>query len=192
MCREQACSLGAEGVGLPGASSIEVVQVPVNGTLKRSRNHQAQPEGSVHVPPLVNALAEDAKKNASGLPQFANRSQRMANRITALSSILAAATSLTIWVTLQQSPAWWAKVIVASAMLAAAVLALLPRIYQWNEHATEARKLSTEYGRLYGDILELEDEANRKGFDHAKVTEWRVTLESLKERRQNIDAPVPN
>lgn len=179
-------------LGPPGRFGIEVIQVSVNGTPKGTRIRQPQSGSSEGIPPLVSALAEDAKKNASGLPKFANRSQRMANRITALSSILAAATSLTIWVTLQQSPAWWAKVIVASATLVAAVLALLPRIYQWNEHATEARKLSSEYGHLYGDILKLEGEANGKGFDQAKIDELRSKLEALKERRQNIDALVPN
>lgn len=162
----------------------------VNGNLKRGRNRQAQAGVTVVIPPLVDALAEDAKKNASGLPEFAIRSQRMANRITALSSILAAATSLTIWVTLQQSPAWWAKVIVASATLAAAVLALLPRIYQWNEAAAEARRLASEYGHLYGDILELEGKANGQGFDDAKIAELRAKLEALKERRQKINAPA--
>lgn len=166
--------------------------MPANGTTKRAINVQPQSGSAIYVPPLVDALAEDAKKNASGLPEFANRSQRMANGITALSSVLAAATSLTIWVTLQQSPAWWAKVVVASATLAAAVLALLPRIYQWNEHATEARKLASEYGHLYGDVLDLEGEANGKEFDHAKVAELRARLEALKDRRQNINAPVPN
>jgi hypothetical protein len=84
------------------------------------------------------------------------------------------------------------RTLVASATLAAAVLALLPRIYQWNEHATEARKLPSEYRHLYGDILELQGEADGKGFDQAKVAVLRSKLEALKERRQNIDAPVPD
>jgi hypothetical protein len=141
------------------------------------------------VPPIVEALAEDAAQNASGLPRFANRNQSRANLLTATSNTLAALTSLAIWATLQSSPAWWAKIVVASAALASAVLGFLPRIYQWNERAAEARQLASEYGHLYGDLLEIKGRylENKKVTDE-EIKQLRTTLESLKKQRQAINA----
>jgi hypothetical protein len=144
------------------------------------------------VPPILEALAEDAEKNASGLPRFANRNQSRANLVTATSNALAALTGLAIWVSIQQNPVWWAKVIVAAAALLSAVLGFLPRIYRWSETAAEARRLGSEYGHLYGDLLDvkgqlLEDGADRTS-SHEKIKQLRATLEGLKKQRQEINA----
>lgn len=143
------------------------------------------------VPPLIVALADDAKKNASGLPRFANRCQAKADIIAVLAGALSAATSLSIWATLQQTPALWAKVVVASASLLAAVFALLTRIYNWGGVASEARQLASKYGRLYGDLLEIEGKLLAgKTVSDDKIGELRVQLENLKESRQKINAEL--
>lgn len=141
------------------------------------------------IPPIVEALAEDAAQNASGLPRFANRNQSRANLLTAISNALAALTGLAIWATLQETPAWWAKVAVASAALVSAVLGFLPRIYQWSETAAEARRLASEYGHLYGDLLEIKGQfmENRRVSDEG-IKQLRTTLENLKKQRQAINA----
>jgi hypothetical protein len=143
------------------------------------------------IPPILDALAEDAKKNAEGLPNFANKNQSIANLVTAISNTLAALTGLAIWATIQESPAWWAKALVAPAALLSAVLGFLPGIYSWRETAAEARRLASEYGHLYGDLLEVEwqfMEGKEDQKAHERIKELRTTLESLKKQRQDINA----
>jgi hypothetical protein len=169
----------------------------INHALKRliskeseSASTTAIPQGAT-VPPLIAALADDAKKNASGLPGFANRCQAKADRLAVSAGALSAATSLSIWATLQQTPAWWAKVVVASAALVAAILALLTRIYNWGGVASEARQLASKYGHLYGDLLEIEGKLLAgKAVSDDKIGELRVQLENLKDGRQKINAEL--
>ncbi|WP_199509935.1 hypothetical protein [Nucisporomicrobium flavum] len=142
------------------------------------------------VPPLVEAMAEDARDNARGLPLYANHLQFKANLLTALSNTLAALTGLAIWTVLQRSSAWWAQAAVALAALTSAVLGFLPGIYRWNENAGTARRLASEYGHLYGDLLDLKGRflKDPASVPDGDVKEARTRLEGLKKQRQEINA----
>jgi hypothetical protein len=160
--------------------------------LLRRRPAGSEPAGASppRVPPLVEAMVEDAKDNARGLPLYANHLQFKANLLTALSNTLAALTGLAIWTVLQRSSAWWAQAAVALAALTSAVLGFLPGIYRWNENAGTARRLASEYGHLYGDLLDIKGRflQDPAGVPDADVKECRTQLEGLKKQRQEINA----
>ena len=142
------------------------------------------------VPPIVDAIADSAKNNAEGLPRFASRCQLKANLLTTTSNTLAAVTGLAIWLTIEQSSAWWAKALVALAALVSAVLGFLPGIFHWSDNAATARRIGSEYGHLYGDVLvfkgQILDGTTKVSDD--KIDKFRTKLESLKQQRQEINA----
>ncbi|ALV35570.1 hypothetical protein [Streptomyces sp. CdTB01] len=140
------------------------------------------------VSPYLEALAKDAGANASALPHYAKRCQSRADLVTTCSNCLAALTGLTIWATVQATPAWWAKVLVAFAALLSAVLGFLPAIYKWGDKAKAARDLASRYGHLYGDLLKLEEKILQgENVNAGSVEQKRIELESLKKQRQEID-----
>jgi hypothetical protein len=89
------------------------------------------------------------------LPRYADRNQRKADWWALVSGCLAALTSLAIWPVLTDSSTWWQKGLVSAAAFAAAVCALVPRIWNFAEHAGQARELSSRYGELKGSLKDL-------------------------------------
>lgn len=143
--------------------------------------------------PLVDAMVDNAERNGSGLPQFANTCQARADLLTTMSNTLAALTGLAIWASIEASPAWWAKAAMAFAALLSAVLGFLPGIYHWSDHATRARDLACRYGELHGDVLTIQGRI-REGDEVSAddIKDARTRLETLKKQRQEINAQLPD
>lgn len=89
------------------------------------------------------------------LPRYADRQQRSADTWAVASGMLAALTSLSIWPVMRDGSPWWVKGLVSAAAFVAAVCALVPRVKNFGEMAGQARELSSRYGELKGELIDL-------------------------------------
>ena len=103
---------------------------------------------------------------ARALPHYADRQQRWADIFSIFAGVVTAATGLAIWPVLTGVTA--DKVIAVTpgtvlysvVVLAAAISALLPRIFSFGEMAGHARELASQYGSLVGDLRDLKGQAD--------------------------------
>ena len=89
------------------------------------------------------------------LPRYADRQQLKADFWAILAGILASVTSLAIFPVLGDAPSTAEQAVVSAAALLAAVCALVPRVKNYGELAGQARELSSRYGGIYGDLVDL-------------------------------------
>jgi hypothetical protein len=81
--------------------------------------------------------------------------QTTADRYSIGAALLAAITSLTVWTTLTNRPDWKAQLAVSIMALATAAVATFPRVRHYAEVAGKAREPATQYGGLYGRLLDV-------------------------------------
>jgi hypothetical protein len=117
------------------------------------------------------------------LPRYADRQQRRADFWAILAGILAALTSLAIFPVLDESATAPAKVAVSTVALAAAICALVPRVKNYGELAGQARELSSRYGGIVGDLLDL-SVAGQIDQEQARLVV--NEFESIKERKDAL------
>jgi hypothetical protein len=115
---------------------------------------------------------------AHELPRYADRQQRRADAWSVAAGALAALTSLSIFPILTANAADWMKWVVSAAAMLAAVCALVPRVRSYGELAGQAREVSSRYGRLTGELMDLA-RAEYLDQDRARyvVTEFQATKE---------------
>lgn len=89
------------------------------------------------------------------LPKYADRQQRKADFWSIASGSLAALTGLAIFPVVDSTSALWVKVVVSACGFLAAICALVPRVKSYSELAGQARELSSRYGGVLGDLLDL-------------------------------------
>ena len=89
------------------------------------------------------------------LPRYADRQQRLADGWAIAAGILAALTSLAIFPVLTDTSTDLEKAIVSTIAFLAAICALIPRVRNYAELAGQARELSSRYGAIVGDLLDL-------------------------------------
>jgi hypothetical protein len=89
------------------------------------------------------------------LPRYADQQQRLADGWAILAGVLASLTSLAIFPVLNDGSTDAEKLIVSAVALAAAICALVPRVRNYAELAGQARELSSRYGGVTGDLLDL-------------------------------------
>ena len=115
---------------------------------------------------------------ARELPRYADRMQRLADAWSIAAGVLAALASLSVFPLLSTSAADWGRWVVAAAALLAAVCAMIPRVRSYGELAGQAREVSSRYGRLTGDLMDL---ARGPALDQERaryvVTEFQATKE---------------
>lgn len=99
---------------------------------------------------------ESAEYWVRELPRYADRKQFWADFWSLAAGILAALTSLSIFPVLNDQAPDWQKGVVAIAAFAAAICALFPRVKNYGELAGQARELSSRYGGVVGDLVDLE------------------------------------
>lgn len=92
---------------------------------------------------------------ARELPRYADRQQRRADAWSIAAGVLAALTSLSVFPFMSSGAAEAGKWVVAGMALLAAVCALVPRVRSYGELAGQAREVSSRYGRLTGDLMDL-------------------------------------
>ena len=114
------------------------------------------PASGVPVSPTrINNCLRSAGYWVNALPRYADRQQVQADFWAILSGILAAITSLAIFPVLGESPTTQEKAVVSAFALLAAICALVPRVRNYGELAGQARELSSRYGGIYGDLVDL-------------------------------------
>jgi hypothetical protein len=89
------------------------------------------------------------------LPRYADRQQRLADGWAIAAGVLASATGLSIFPVVTADSTWEQKILVSVAGLAAAICALIPRVTNYSELAGQARELTSRYGGIVGDLLDL-------------------------------------
>lgn len=149
---------------------------------------------SGHVIPVSDQTMKECIDSAclwvAELPDYADRNQRKADCWAIAAGILAAITSLSIWPVLTETEAAWAKTLVSVVALAAAVCALVPRIKNYSEMATEARQLVSKYADAMGRLRDLramgvnvdQQEARRIMVEFAATKAKKDVLHGLPER----------
>jgi hypothetical protein len=131
---------------------------------------------------IVNCL-RSASVWVGELPRYADRQQQRADFWAILAGILAALTSLAIFPVLDESATVVEKLIVSAVALAAAICALVPRVRNYAELAGQARELSSRYGGIVGDLLDLSI-ANPIDQEQARLVV--AEFESIKERKDTL------
>ncbi len=119
----------------------------------------AGPGASPQGVPITRERIEGCLRSAvfwvNELPRYADQQQRLADTWAILAGVLASVTSLAIFPVLDDGSTDLEKAIISSVALLAAICALVPRVKNYAEMAGQARELSSRYGGVTGDLLDL-------------------------------------
>ena len=102
-----------------------------------------------------------------------------------LAGILAAITSLAIFPVVANDSGTLVKVLVSAFALAAAICALVPRVKNYAELAGQARQLTSRYGGVLGNLIDL---GELKSLDKHQARAVTVVTEfsSIKEKKDML------
>ena len=103
----------------------------------------------------VKECEESARFWVSELPRYADRKQFWADFWSILAGLLAAVTSLAIFPVVTASSPDWVKYLISGFAFTSAICAVIPRVKNYAELAGQARELSSRYGGVIGDLLDL-------------------------------------
>ena len=117
------------------------------------------------------------------LPRYADRLQREADAWAIAAGILASLTSLAIFPIVGDGSSTLAKGVVSAVALAAAICALVPRIRNYAELAGQARELTSRYGGLVGDLIDL---AHAQSLDQDRARQVVTEFGSIKEKKDAL------
>lgn len=119
------------------------------------------------------------------LPRYADRQQASADFWSILAGILAAITSLAIFPVVANDSGTLVKVLVSAFALAAAICALVPRVKNYAELAGQARELTSRYGGVLGNLIDL---GELKSLDKHQARAVTVVTEfsSIKEKKDML------
>jgi hypothetical protein len=117
------------------------------------------------------------------LPRYADRLQRTADAWAIAAGILAALTSLSIFPIVGDGSSTLAKGVVSAVALAAAICALIPRVRNYAELAGQARELTSRYGGLVGDLIDL---AHAQPVDQERARQVVTEFGSIKEKKDAL------
>jgi hypothetical protein len=117
------------------------------------------------------------------LPRYADRLQRNADAWAIAAGILASLTSLAIFPIVGDGSSTLAKGVVSAVALAAAICALVPRVRNYAELAGQARELTSRYGGLVGDLIDL---AHAQAFDQDRARQVVTEFGSIKEKKDAL------
>jgi hypothetical protein len=117
------------------------------------------------------------------LPKYADSKQFWADNWAIAAGILAALTSLAIFPILDDDSTVIEKAFISLVALAAAICALIPRVKNYAELAGAARELSSRYGSLEGDLIDL---SNAKPMDQERARTVVVEFQATKEKKDAL------
>ena len=137
--------------------------------------------------PVSSARIENCLRSAgfwvNELPRYADRQQIKADFWAITAGILAAITSLAIFPVLGNTPTTEQKFIVSAAALLSAICALVPRVKNYGEMAGQARELSSRYGGIVGDLVDL---SHAPAIDQERATAIVEEFESIKSKKDGL------
>ncbi|OGO55197.1 MAG: hypothetical protein A2V85_07925 [Chloroflexi bacterium RBG_16_72_14] len=117
------------------------------------------------------------------LPRYADRQQQRADSWAILAGVLASLTSLAIFPILTETSTPFEKAIVSAVALMAAICALIPRVKNYAELAGQARELSSRYGGITGDLVDL---AHATAVDQEQARAVVTEFETIKEKKDAL------
>jgi hypothetical protein len=115
----------------------------------------ASPQGVPVTRERIEGCLRSAVFWVNELPRYADQQQRLADSWAIAAGVLAAITSLAIFPVLGDGSSDLEKAIISAFALLAAICALVPRVKNYAELAGQARELSSRYGGVTGDLLDL-------------------------------------
>lgn len=128
----------------------------------------------------VEACLKSAIFWVNELPLYADRQQRMADNWAIAAGVLASIASLSIFPILGDNSSILTKGVVSTIALLAAICALVPRVKNYAELAGQARELTSRYGGVVGDLLDL---AKANPFDQDRAREVVTEYQSIKAKK---------
>ena len=144
------------------------------------------PDASQGVPVSIERI-ENCLKSATfwvnELPRYADRQQQLADWWAILAGVLAAGTSLAIFPVLGDGSTTLEKWVVSAAALIAAICALVPRVKNYAELAGQARELSSRYGGVVGDLVDL---AHARVIDQDRARDVVNEFAAIKEKKDML------
>jgi hypothetical protein len=109
--------------------------------------------------PVTRERVENCLRSATfwvnELPRYADQRQGRADFWAIISGILATLTGLAIFPVLTDTSTDWQKALVSGVAFLAGICALIPRVMNYGELAGQARELTSRYGGVVGDLLDL-------------------------------------
>lgn len=137
--------------------------------------------------PVSRERVENCLKSATfwvrELPRYADRKQAWADAWAILSGVLAAVTGLAIFPAITDTSTDWDKALVSAFAFGASICALMPRVKNYAEFAGQARELTSRYGGVVGDLLDL-SKVNPFPADAARATI--EEFEAIKEKKDSL------
>jgi hypothetical protein len=141
----------------------------------------------VPIAPVSKDRVENCLRSATfwvnELPKYADRQQAKADWWAIVAGGLAAFTGLAIFPVITDSSTDLAKGFVALFAFAAAICALVPRVMNYAESAGQARELTSRYGGIVGDLLDL---AKANPFLPEAARPVVEAFESIKEKKDGL------
>lgn len=119
----------------------------------------------------------------NALPKYADRQQRKADWWAIASGALAAFTGLAIFPVISDQSTDLQKAFVSFFAFAAAICALVPRVMNYAELAGQARELTSRYGSVVGDLLDL---ARAEVFNPDAARPVVEAFEATKEKKDGL------
>ncbi len=131
----------------------------------------------------VQGCLQSASFWVNELPRYADRQQQRADSWAIAAGILSAITSLAIWPLLEKGSDPPQLVLVSTVALLAAICALVPRVKNYAELAGQARELSSRYGTLTGELIDL---ANADPLDQQQARAVVTEFQAIKEKKDSL------
>jgi hypothetical protein len=148
----------------------------------------AEAKSEVGVVPISRKRVKECEESArfwtSELPRYADRKQSWADFWSILAGVLAAVTSLAIFPVLNDGSPDWAKYVVSGFAFVSAICALIPRVKGFAELSGQARELSSRYGGVVGDLLDLVEAPDPFPADAARAVV--AEFESIKAKKDSL------
>lgn len=141
----------------------------------------------VPIAPVSKERVENCLRSATfwvnELPKYADRQQHKADWWAIVAGGLAAFTALAIFPVIRDTSTNLEKGIIALFAFAAAICALVPRVMNYAESAGQARELTSRYGGVVGDLLDL---AKANPFQPEAARPVVEAFESIKEKKDGL------
>lgn len=164
--------------GLPGALALAVREA-------FGVDHLPASPAKVAVPERLQILTAKSSFWATALSMERDRLRNMQQLFGYPVVLITATTGLTIFASLERSPAIWAKITVGFFSIVAALLAAIQTHQDFTARATAAQHSGKCFAKLYADMLDLQDRADEKEMS-AKAPALYDRYAELKETRPAV------